>query len=1220
VTPSRRGLAALFVLGLALPAPAQPPAPELSQIQSPPRPAPAGLKYVDQGKLNPALKGYFTPAGFKVEVVVEEPAVVNPVGMAFDTDGTLFVLEWKPDRGREWMEVKETVRYKDGTTRQVACMKKLVKDVLKVLRYNPAKGTYDRAELVIEDELPSSILLHDGWIYLSGRGTIRRYKQSRPGWPYDVKEVIAQGFCGFHHHQVSGMTIGPDGWLYLTSGDDDNIVEGSDGSRATALRTGAVFRCRPDGAHMQLYSLGYRNPYRDLAFDTSFNWFHADNDNEDGSKFTGCRLMHVAEEADFGWRLLVGARCCKPDNSRGAVFGERPGKVPALLKTGRGSPAGLLIYNDTRFPEEYRGLLIYPDVFRKLIRAYKVEPTGSTFAVTEEFEFLKSEDPLFRPCQTVLGPDGAIYVCDWRTDSGGAGRLWGDNVHGRIYRVSWAGTPESPALRLRPMDSWAKLARGGDADLIKALAAEDFSDRLVAQRELVRRGPRSRSDLLQLLTDRTQAVPARLMALGALESFWNPEVRAAFIELLDDPLPDFRRLAADGLSLNAAAGDPEAHAALLKILGDPDPAVRRAVALAIGRVNAPGAADALVNAYKFDDGKDVYLTDGYLRAVERTGPAGVARLIDLAGDGSSPNRDKAVAGFVAARARGMAEAIPGLLSNPHLTAPQRAELIRSYANYEFEPPLSLDPLIDYLAANPHEAKEVKLAALEALSLPGLARGERLTGVLVGMLGDADEEVRVAAYRAVEEARATALAPALIPLLSGPRSAAERAAVVKALRVLGDRSAVPELRAVLADGRLNGTDGLTLRTEALRTLVALDPKAGQAVAEALLDQGTGPLAGEAVLVLGTQPAGAKLAADRFLAGKLPRELLLPVSDGLRRHLRSHPEFLQPLAQLLKGGLAVSMEPRQVERVKQLVLSQGNPRRGRALFTNAKTLTCVTCHKLEGLGGSVGPDLTRVWDTQSVEKLMESIIQPSKEIKEGYQAYVATTTKGLTYTGLKVSDTATELVLRDPNGRDVRIPKAELDEVQASKVSLMPENSVSQLSFEQFIDLLAFLKDRPAQESLRGTVREFAVLGPLDGGLDTPYPAEAKPNPTAVYPGGFWGPTLAWQTRPADLGGTLDLSNLPAKGPASAIALAYVFSPKTQLAALTVNCPDGYRLSVDGRTILERKQASPLTEEKIDVELKPGWTPVLVKVAGRGGLHGLSLRVDGEGVRTAVRPEK
>jgi putative heme-binding domain-containing protein len=276
-------------------------------------------------------------------------------------------------------------------------------------------------------------------------------------------------------------------------------------------------------------------------------------------------------------------------------------------------------------------------------------------------------------------------------------------------------------------------------------------------------------------------------------------------------------------------------------------------------------------------------------------------------------------------------------------------------------------------------------------------------------------------------------------------------------------------------------------------------------------------------------------------------------------------------------------------------------------------------LEGLGGSVGPDLTHVWETQSVEKLMESIVQPSKEIKEGYQSYVATTMKGLTYTGLKVSDTSTELVLRDANGRDIRIPKAELDEVQASKVSLMPENAVGQLSFEQFIDLLAFLKDRKAQESLRGTVREFAVLGPVPGGLETPHPAEAKPDPNAVYPSGFWSSTLAWQAKPADASGVLDLSGLAAKGPASAYALAFVFSPKAQRAALLVHCPDPHRLWVDGKPVNPPKGSD--AEESVAVELKAGWTPVLVKLADRAGLHGLSLRVtDADGVRTAVKAEK
>src|SRR5262245_36619375 len=249
--------------------------------QSAPRPAPFPIKMVDQGKYDPALKGYFLPEGFKLEVVISEPDTINPVGMTFGPDGTLYVMEWRPDpvTGDRWFEVKETFRYKDGTTKQVATMKKFTTDLVKVFTYNASTGKFNKPQTIISEELPSSIIWHEGYLYVTGRGTVRRWKQSRPNGPWDVREIVAQGFCGFHHHQVSGLTIGNDGLLYLTSGDDDNFVEGSDGSRATVLRTGAVFRCRPDGSKMETYSLGYRNPYRDIAYDDKFNFFHPDNDN-----------------------------------------------------------------------------------------------------------------------------------------------------------------------------------------------------------------------------------------------------------------------------------------------------------------------------------------------------------------------------------------------------------------------------------------------------------------------------------------------------------------------------------------------------------------------------------------------------------------------------------------------------------------------------------------------------------------------------------------------------------------------------------------------------------------------------------------------------------------------------------------------------------------------------------------------------------------------------
>jgi quinoprotein glucose dehydrogenase len=1066
---ARITLAAVFLLavmpvrGLAKDPPASAPV-DVAQIQTPAKPAPKWLKIIDQGAQNPRLKGYWLPEGIRAEIVAENPVVINPVGMTFGLEGAPYVLEWRAGDGGK--EAPEEFTYKDGSHRKLLTMKKKVRDAVKVLRDTKGTGKYDAGEVILEDELPSSILLNDGWLYLTGRGTVRRFKQSKSGGPYDTKEVVAQGFCAFHHHQVSGLTIGNDGWLHVTSGDNDNYVEGSDGSRSTVLRTGAIIRMRPDGSRVQAYAMGFRNPYRDVAFDVAGNMFHADNDNEDGSKFTGCRLMHVVEGNDFGWRLRQGAHCCVPDPVRGAVYGELPGKMPPLCKTGRGSPAGLLIYNDGQFPEKYRGLLLYPDVFRKLIRAYKVERVGAGFAITEEFEFMKSDDPLFRPCQMVTGPDGAIYVVDWRTDSGGAGRLSGDGVHGRIYRLSWSGTAEDPGLPLRGMDSWAKVVKLDDTALLKALASEAATDRYHAQQELRRRGDKNRPALLQILRDGDAPEPARVAALGVLQSFWNEEVETAFIDLLKTGDEDLRRLAADGLGLNAAPKSARVQSALLKQLGDGDLAVRRAVALAMGHVGAPGAADSLANALAFDDGRDVYLRDGLVRAIEALGASGIDLLLTLANSGDAKVLDKVVEVFTALRTRPGADAIPRLLANPHLSIAQRVDLIRSYANYLLDPPVSVEPMLQYLLSRADESGAVKLAGLEVLSSGGTLKDDKAGTWLLALLEDKDTSLRLATLNAVESTQLTAAGPKVVMLLKAGMSAAETQAALKALRAIKDGSSVAVVKEVLgADKEESQT-----RAEALRTLAALDPASGAAAARPLLHSADSLLRREAVQVLGADSAGAKLVGRLFLEKGLPRELLSQVYDGLRKHASRDPESAALLADVMKRGLSVANSPEEVARVRRLVATQGRPDRGRALYLNNKTLACVSCHRMEGIGGNVGPDLTRLWDTQSIEKIMESILEPSKEIKEGYQAFMATTKKGQVFTGLKIAQTADEVVLRDANAKDIHIATKDLEELAASKQSLMPDNVIGQLTYEQFIDLVAFLKDRQAQESLRSLTKE------------------------------------------------------------------------------------------------------------------------------------------------------
>lgn len=1171
-------------------APPTPAPPEFAQPQSETKPAPFAVKHVDQGAFDPRLKGVLLPEGFKAEIVIDAPDTINPVGMTFDPDGTLYVMEWRPDpvTADRWFEVKETFRYKDGTTKQVATMKKFTTDLVKAFKYDAGTGKFGKPQTIISEELPSSILWHEGYLYVTGRGTVRRWKQSRPGGPWDVRETVAQGFCGFHHHQVSGLTIGNDGLLYITSGDDDNFVEGSDGSRATVLRTGAVFRCNPDGSKMETYSLGYRNPYRDLAYDDKFNFFHTDNDNEDGSKFMGCRIMHVAEGTDFGWRLALGARCCRPDHARGAIAGELPGKVAPMIKTGRGSPAGMLIYHDTKLPEAYRGLMYYPDVFRKSVRAYKVAPEGSTFKITHEFEFMKTDDktgdPLFRPCQMVTGPDGAIYVCDWRTNSGGAGKLSGDGVNGRVYRVTWAGTKDAPALARREMTSWAKFKTMSDADLVAALALPALTDRVEARKELVRRGPKARDLVMRKFVSGALDGDARLVGLGVLTAHWSPEVEDLFRLLINDESPDVRRLSLEGLAYHAKPKDNRTYETLLKALADHSPAVRRAAALAIGRLGHDGSGETLLNALRHEKERDAYLVDAYVRGVERLGKPGVDAVLALAQSGEQKGRDLAVDVFLSLRTKPAADAIPELLAQPDVTAEQREALVRSYTNYQTDPPIALDPLADYLAKRPNENLNVVLAAVDVFSASGAEVSPKATQLVQNLLSRPDEPTRIAAIIAIENGRVASAAPTLIGFIGDAnRTQVERVAAVKAIRVLNDKRAVDPLKALFA-----GQHPAALKAEALRALAALDIASARTAAEKALDQADPALLTEAVAVLAATKPGTKLIAERYLAKKLPRDFFPQVNDALNK-FPDDAALAKLRADVLRGGLLLSLEPSQVDKIRAEVSKKGNASKGKELYLNTKLLACASCHRMEGVGGAVGPDLTRLWDTMTVEKILEAIVDPSKEIKEGFQTYRLTTTDTKVYTGLKVKEDAKEVVIRDATGRDYRVAKDDVEALAPSKLSLMPDNVVSQITYEQFIDLLAFLKSKSEQESLRGLVAEATVA-----------PAQTGDLKTADKPGDG-----AWKPLSAGPDGAFDLKAAFGGSAPAAYVRAYVFAPKAQKAQLAVTGENPWAAWVNG---------APATSAAVD--LKQGWNAVLVKVANAGKPAALAVRVTGTDLRTSA----
>lgn len=136
--------------------------------------------------------------------------------------------------------------------------------------------------------------------------------------------------------------------------------------------------------------------------------------------------------------------------------------------------------------------------------------------------------------------------------------------------------------------------------------------------------------------------------------------------------------------------------------------------------------------------------------------------------------------------------------------------------------------------------------------------------------------------------------------------------------------------------------------------------------------------------------------------------------------------------------------------------GDPKAGRHLFFDPKSkVQCAKCHTIDSEGGRVGPALDRIASRRASEFIMESIVQPSKDIDPQFEALQVVTKAGAVIIGLRVNETNFSVQLREIDGRFHSFNKSELDEVSVMKKSLMPENIIEHLTVKELHDLFAYL---------------------------------------------------------------------------------------------------------------------------------------------------------------------
>lgn len=137
-----------------------------------------------------------------------------------------------------------------------------------------------------------------------------------------------------------------------------------------------------------------------------------------------------------------------------------------------------------------------------------------------------------------------------------------------------------------------------------------------------------------------------------------------------------------------------------------------------------------------------------------------------------------------------------------------------------------------------------------------------------------------------------------------------------------------------------------------------------------------------------------------------------------------------------------------------LSGGSAARGRTIFFEKAEVSCVRCHKIEGNGGEVGPDLSKISSQQKRDYLLEAIVLPDKQIAKGFDTVVLALDSGKVVSGIVKEDTGKQLKLVTPEGQTIVVSKSQIEE-QARGKSAMPEDVVQKLTKSELRDLVEFL---------------------------------------------------------------------------------------------------------------------------------------------------------------------
>lgn len=980
----------------------------------------ASLRYPEGGPTAPekeSSKLELHP-DFDMRLVASEALVNKVINVDWDPAGRMWVAE-TPEypNGRRGIRLDQKGNeWKDhgGLVAEAGKQDRPAHDRISKLIDTNGDGIFDKKEIFYEGlELVTSFVFYRDGVIVSQAPDILWLRDTDGDGKADKVEKLYTGLgIGDTHAVINNLRWGFDGWIYATHGYSAGTVTSPDKSKNFGNIGSGVVRFKADGSMFEQFCSKNGNTWGlDITSDDEVLFTQpTSNDLLNHVVLSEATLARGKVGNTPSYKAVIHDRKSNP-----LIKFENLAYVQIDLVGKFTASAGCAIYEGGAWPSEWNYNYFTTEPTINIVHHEVVKPEGPTFTAhkTRDEEFIGGRDKWFRPIETRIGPDGALYVVDWynqavvHNDTRGpkhngvnaAVRPDRDHYFARIWRVNHKQAKAAPV---------PDLSKASAKELVAALDHPNKPVRFTAHRLL---WENTTPEVLGLLQKR----PATREPGPALHRLWLMADAGQLPDFIlgaaiTDGRPELRKNGLRVAALRPEAANASMKQAILKDLDDSDPRVQLEAIVALGALPEDATvAAALVKIYPT-------LTNGWAQsAVAGVAAKNPSTFLAAALSADEPEQFRGLVTVIAEQTATKAATIDpdgsSALVIAATKAPAKADALKLVIFATLAKSKSLPPprWTEPLRSAFQSALTSSSPAVPAAVLPLIARWDK-QGT---MSADVKSLVSQLLVKLNDEKQPDEQRARLATSLVGVRDL--NADIVPNVAKLIGSSASPALQRRVIDSL--GSSG--------------DAAIGSAFAE--LYPKISPEMQENVFAQIVKRTDWSLAfVDSLEKGKIQLASLNPTSvHRLRTHAdgavaRRANEVLDKLS-----GPEIKEKDALIAKFTPEVEKPANVENGHAQFTK----NCAVCHRFNGEGKELAPDLTGM-GVHGAAELLVHILDPNRMVEENYMAVSIETRDGETYDGILGRDTRASVVIRNAAG-DTEIKTSDIKSRRVTGRSLMPE---------------------------------------------------------------------------------------------------------------------------------------------------------------------------------------